>query len=50
MIERDGRWYFRGIISTSLLDPKTKSCDLTKYVVFTDVAKFQLWILQHLDS
>lgn len=50
MIEREGRWYFRGIISTSLLDPKTGSCDLNKYVVFTDVAKFQSWIVDVLDK
>lgn len=50
MIEKDGRWYFRGIISTSLLDPKTGSCDLNKYVVFTDVAKFQAWIADILDK
>lgn len=50
MIERNGRWYLRGIISTSLLDPKTRSCDLGKYVVFTDVAKFHTWIIEQIDN
>ncbi|XP_047098090.1 serine protease gd-like [Schistocerca piceifrons] len=42
----DTQWFLRGIVSLSLLDPETQSCDLRQYIVFTDVAKFQDWILQ----
>lgn len=44
MIQQDSRWYLRGVVSTSLLDHQTRSCDLSKYVVFTDVSKFYDWI------
>ncbi|XP_054281031.1 serine protease gd-like [Macrosteles quadrilineatus] len=38
------RWELRGIVSLSLLNTTTQSCDLTQYVVFTDTAKFLSWI------
>ena len=39
-----GRYHLRGIISLSLLDKSTLSCDLKEYLVFVDVPKFQSWI------
>lgn len=44
----DGRWYLRGIVSSSLADPsKDNLCDLRNYVVFTDCAKFMDWIKKY---
>lgn len=46
LVQRTGRWYLRGIISLSLTDPVTRSCDLNNYSVFVDMAKFVEWIGQ----
>lgn len=46
LVQRSGRWYLRGIISLSLTDPVTRSCDLNNYSVFVDMAKFVEWIGQ----
>lgn len=35
-----GRWVLRGIVSKSLKDPESYSCDLKEFVVYTDAAKF----------
>ncbi|XP_059616531.1 uncharacterized protein LOC132261647 [Phlebotomus argentipes] len=40
----NGRWTLRGIVSASLSDMLTSSCNLKEYVVFTDVAKYSDWI------
>lgn len=40
------RWQLRGIISLSLLNKTTNSCDLTQYTVFTDIAQFRYWIMK----
>nr|CAD7571564.1 unnamed protein product [Timema californicum] len=40
------RWYLRGVVSLSLLDSSTWSCDLNQFVVYTDVAKYATWIQQ----
>lgn len=42
-MRRNGQWYLVGIVSASLFAENT--CDLNNYVVFTDVGKFELWIL-----
>ncbi|XP_017875824.1 spermosin-like isoform X2 [Ceratina calcarata] len=39
-----GRYYLRGIVSGSLLDSKTMSCDLSQFIVYVDVAKHLDWI------
>lgn len=45
MLFRNGRWTLRGIVSMSILDPlSNKKCDLTEYIVFTDIAKFSNWL------
>ncbi|GLV31361.1 gastrulation-defective [Carabus blaptoides fortunei] len=46
LVQRTGRWYLRGIISLSLTDPDTRTCDLNNYSVFVDMAKFVDWIGQ----
>ncbi|XP_072748640.1 serine protease gd isoform X1 [Anoplolepis gracilipes] len=43
-----GRYQLRGIVSRSLFDREKLTCDLTKYVVFVDVAKFMPWITQQI--
>lgn len=43
-------WYLRGIISLSLLDPYRQTCDLSNYLVFTDVAKFTDWIADAIET
>ncbi|GAB0099246.1 hypothetical protein DMENIID0001_150960 [Sergentomyia squamirostris] len=40
----NGRWTIRGIVSASLTDMLTSSCNLKEFVVFTDVAKYVDWI------
>ncbi|XP_049838274.1 serine protease gd-like isoform X2 [Schistocerca gregaria] len=44
--ESGRQWFLRGIVSLSLRDPETGSCDLRQYIVFTDVAQFRDWILK----
>nr|AYI57640.1 hypothetical protein [Ampulex compressa] len=39
-----GRYHLRGVVSRSLLDDDTMSCDLTQYVIYVDVAKHLDWI------
>ncbi|BES90980.1 serine-type endopeptidase activity [Nesidiocoris tenuis] len=43
-------WFLRGIVSLSLLDPYRQTCDLTNYLVFTDVAKFTDWIADTIEN
>ncbi|XP_063980271.1 serine protease gd-like isoform X3 [Diachasmimorpha longicaudata] len=38
------RYYLRGVLSLSLLDENLRTCDLSSYVVYVDVAKFLKWI------
>jgi secreted trypsin-like serine protease len=45
-MRRDGKWYLVGIVSASLFAENT--CDLNNYVVFTDISKFELWILNNI--
>lgn len=44
MMLRDGRWTLRGVVSMSIADQGR--CDLSQYLVFTDVSKFSDWILE----
>ncbi|KAK6621260.1 hypothetical protein RUM43_011566 [Polyplax serrata] len=39
------RWVLRGIVSLSLMQDGEVMCDVHEYTVFTDVAKYQDWIL-----
>ena len=42
-------FYFRGIVSASLLDGE-KKCDVSKFAIFTDILKLQPWIDQTLSE
>lgn len=44
VMNRNGRWYLKGIVSMSLSEPFKRTCDLKNYVVFTDASKFLDWI------
>ncbi|XP_046416377.1 serine protease gd isoform X1 [Neodiprion pinetum] len=44
------RYHLRGVVSLSLLDRDTGACDLSQYVVYTDVAKYLNWIQQQLAT
>lgn len=47
-VNEGGSWILKGIVSVSLLDPETNSCDLNNYVVFTDVDKHMDWITSNI--
>lgn len=40
------RWFLRGLVSLSLQDHETQMCDLSNYIVFTDLSKFGGWIYE----
>ncbi|KAJ8921254.1 hypothetical protein NQ315_013726 [Exocentrus adspersus] len=43
---KDGdRWMLRGIVSMSISESNTRTCDLKNYVVFTDASKYLDWLL-----
>ncbi|KAF5281673.1 hypothetical protein FQR65_LT14603 [Abscondita terminalis] len=44
LMQVDGRWTLRGVVSMSLATPEG-ACDLSQYVVFTDVAQYGEWML-----
>lgn len=50
MMKRGGKWFLKGIISASPIDVETRSCDLSTYVVFTDVVKFIPWIRKYIKE
>lgn len=43
------KWTLRGIVSLSISETNTRSCDLSNYVVFTDASKFLDWLLTFLE-
>ncbi|XP_031843634.2 serine protease gd isoform X2 [Nomia melanderi] len=45
-----GRYYLRGIVSLSASDRSSNSCDLNKYVIYTDVAMHLEWIYQQIST
>lgn len=45
IINRNGQWMLRGIVSMSISDSYSRTCDLKNYVVFTDASKFLSWLL-----
>lgn len=47
-IHQDGKWYIRGIISTSLANRQTQVCDVNSYAVYVDIAKYLLWIVEYM--
>ncbi|XP_076181121.1 serine protease gd isoform X2 [Ptiloglossa arizonensis] len=44
------RYYLRGVVSLSLLDRSSMSCDLTQFVVYVDVAKYLDWIREEIST
>ncbi|XP_063924332.1 proclotting enzyme-like isoform X2 [Zophobas morio] len=45
IMKSNEKWFLKGIVSTSKYDSVKQSCDLTNYVVFTDISKFRTWLL-----
>jgi len=43
-VRHNGIFYLKGIVSSSLIDRSTFSCDITAYALFTNVLKFIEWI------
>jgi secreted trypsin-like serine protease len=43
------KWYLRGVVSSSLIDPEN-SCDTKNFAVFTDVSKFTQWIQRFVQT
>ncbi|CAB3365307.1 Hypothetical predicted protein [Cloeon dipterum] len=43
-IRSPGQWFLRGMVSLSLQDSTTASCDPKNYFVFTDLSKFADWV------
>ncbi|XP_052891151.1 serine protease gd-like [Anopheles moucheti] len=50
VIKRGQKYYLRGIVSFGQYDPETLICDVTKYVVYTDIAAFYSWLLKAVRS
>ncbi|KFB41230.1 hypothetical protein ZHAS_00008896 [Anopheles sinensis] len=48
----DGTWYLRGIVSFSPSRPEVDKalCDITKPTVFTDVSKYQDWLIRYINT
>ena len=44
------RYYLRGVVSRSLKDQITQSCDLRNYVVYVDAAKYLDWIREQIST
>lgn len=44
------KYYIRGIVSMSLKDPATRSCDLNNFIVFTDLTPFYGWIIDIIQN
>lgn len=43
------RWQLRGIVSVSVPSENQNICDVLHYVVFTDVAKYLVWIRESMQ-
>ena len=45
LLKKGDKWYLRGLVSASPSDGTShKPCDHCSFVLFTDVAKFKIWI------
>lgn len=44
LFEKDGVYRIRGIVSLTIARDASGSCNSKEYVIFTDVAKYLLWI------
>ncbi|XP_050356538.1 chymotrypsin-like elastase family member 2A [Nymphalis io] len=47
---RSGAWYVRGIVSLTASKFNTPACDPDKYVLFTDINGYRLWIDAYIDN
>ncbi|KAG5875931.1 Serine protease gd, partial [Gonioctena quinquepunctata] len=49
ILQQRGRWMLRGVVSMSISDNHSRTCDLSNYVVFTDASKFNDWFLSFIQ-
>ena len=49
VIKTDGIWFLRGVLSHSFVR-LDGTCDVSKYAVYTDIAKFLPWIKRFIDQ
>ncbi|XP_045466375.1 venom protease-like isoform X2 [Harmonia axyridis] len=50
MLEMNGKWYLRGLVSKAIVDKHESRCTLDEYTVFADVAKYSKWISRTLNN
>lgn len=43
-LKRGNQYYLRGIVSKGQIDRATLICDVNKFAIYTDVARFRFWI------
>ncbi|XP_018579158.1 serine protease gd-like [Anoplophora glabripennis] len=48
LMKMGDRWLLKGIVSMSISEANTRTCDLNNYVVFTDASKHLDWLLSFL--
>ena len=46
--EADSKYYFRGIVSSGIRS-ETRTCDNSKYAIFTDAAQYTDWIQHNIE-
>lgn len=44
VLKRGNQFYLRGVVSKGQQDPETLLCNVKKFAIYTDVAKFRYWI------
>lgn len=44
-VQSGSTFYINGIVSSSLFD-ESRNCDVSKYSIFTNVAKYHDWIIK----
>lgn len=44
MIKQGNKWFMQGILSESLRDSATNSCDTSNYAIYVDIYKYSSWI------
>ncbi|XP_044764054.1 serine protease gd-like isoform X2 [Coccinella septempunctata] len=50
MLQMNGKWYLRGMVSQAIVNRGTSQCNLNEYIVFSDVAKYSRWVSTKLNN
>lgn len=43
-----GVWYLRGMISVGAVNPGTRKCHNSHFILLTDVAQYLVWVKHHM--